>query len=559
MTLQSAPRRSGKILKTPPCISRAGFLIALLSAALLSAFAPAAQGAKPHPADAGDWLIVSGIAEPRALIPLMASESVSAELCRLLYNGLVKYDKDIRLVGDLAESWQVEDGGRVIIFNLRHNVRWHDGQPFTAADVEFTYTKLIDPESPTPYGGDFQKVRSLEVIDPHTVRVTYKEPFAPGLASWCMGMLPKHLLEGQDLRTTPLARQPVGTGPFRIHSWTPGERIDLEANPDYYAGRPGIDRYVYRIIPDPGTAFLELQTERIDHMSLTALQYSRQTDTAFFRARYDKYRHPSFGYSYIGYNLDDPLFADKRVRQALGMAVDKQEIVRAVLLGLGQAATGPFLPGTSAYDPDVPVSAYDPAGARRLLESAGWKDSDADGWLDKDGRRFSFELLTNHGNEQRKMAAEIIQRRLREVGIQMRIQVLEWGTLLKEHIDKRSFQAVLMAWNLSPDPDIHDIFHSSKTAPGEFNFVGYRNAEVDRLLEEGRRVFGEQERAAIYRRLHRLLADEEPYTFLYVPDALPIVHKRFKGVEAAPAGIGHNMDRWSVEPSERRYAHEPAA
>lgn len=530
-----------------------------LTPLFLHALTAGAPAAEPTRTPAGDWLIVSGIAEPRALIPLMASESASAELCRLLYNGLVKYDKDIRLVGDLAESWRVEEGGLVIVFNLRRGVRWHDGAPFTAADVEFTYRKLVDPESPTPYGGDFEKVRSLEVIDPHTVRVTYKEPFAPGLASWGMGMLPKHLLDGQDLRTTPLARKPVGTGPFRFRSWIPGQRVDLEANPDYYGGKPGIGRYVYRIIPDPGTAFLELQTERIDHTGLTALQYSRQTDTPFFRVHYDKYRYPSFGYSYIGYNLDDPLFADKRVRQALGRAIDKEEIVRAVLMGLGRAATGPFLPGTWAYDPDVPVGAYDPDGARRLLASAGWADTDGDGWLDKDGRKFSFELLTNHGNEQRKLAAEIIQRRLREVGIDMRIQVLEWGTLLKEHIDKRRYQAVLMAWNLSRDPDIHDIFHSSKTAPGEFNFVGYRNAQADLLLEEGRRVFGEEERAGIYRRLHRLLAEEEPYMFLYVPDALPIVHKRFKGVEAVPAGIGHNIDRWRVEPSERRYARELAA
>lgn len=526
---------------------------------LLSVVCAAAQAARPETGAEGDWLVVSSIAEPRALIPLMASESASAELCRLLYNGLVKYDKDIRLVGDLAESWEVLEGGLVIVFHLRRDVRWHDGAPFTAADVEFTYQKLIDPQSPTPYGGDFEKVRSLDVLDPHTVRVTYKEPFAPGLASWGMGVIPKHLLEGQDLRSTPLARKPVGTGPFRFRSWTPGQRVDLEANPDYYGGQPGITRYVYRIIPDPGTAFLELQTERIDHTGLTALQYSRQTDTVFFRTHYDKYRYPSFGYSYIGYNLDDPLFADKRVRQALGMAIDKEEIVRAVLLGLGRPATGPFLPGTWAYDPEVPVTAHDPEGARRLLAAAGWRDTDGDGWLDKDGKRCGFELLTNHGNEQRKMAAEIIQRRLREVGVEMRIQVLEWGTLLKEHIDKRSFQAVLMAWNLSRDPDIHDIFHSSKTAPGEFNFVGYRNEQVDRLLEEGRSVFGETERAGIYRRLHRLLAEEEPYTFLYVPDALPVVHKRFKGVEAAPAGISHNIERWRVEPSERRYVREPAA
>ncbi|MCG3176395.1 MAG: Oligopeptide-binding protein AppA [Candidatus Omnitrophica bacterium] len=555
VTLQSAQTRTPHRSKTPLFL-RAGslFLGVCLPLATLAAASPV-----PPNTAARDWLVVSGISEPRVLLPLMASESASAELCRLLYNGLVKYDKDLRLTGDLAESWEVLEGGLVIIFHLRHDVRWHDGQPFTAADVEFTYRKLVDPESPTPYGGDFEKVSSLEVIDAHTVRVTYKEPFAPGLASWGMGIIPKHLLDGQDLRTTPLARRPIGTGPFKFRSWTPGRRIDLDAYDGYHGGRPGVGRYVYRVLPDPGTAFLELQTERVDHTGLTALQYARQTDTAFFDRTYAKYRYPSFGYNYIGYNLEDPLFADRRVRKALGLAIDKREIVDAVLMGLGRVSTGPFLPGTWAYDERLPETPHDPERARRMLAEAGWNDTDGDGWLDKDGRRFTFILLTNHGNEQRRMAAEIIQRRLKEVGIDMRIRILEWGTLLKEHIDKRDFQAVLMAWNLSRDPDIHDIFHSSKTAPGQFNFVGYRSPEADRLMEEGRRVFDETERAGIYRKLHRLLAEDEPYLFLFVADALPVVHRRFRGVEPAPAGIGHNLESWTVESARRRYVRELAS
>jgi peptide/nickel transport system substrate-binding protein len=286
---------------------------------------------------------------------------------------------------------------------------------------------------------------------------------------------------------------------------------------------------------------------------LTPLQYHRQTDTPFFRENYSKFKYPGFGYAYIGYNLESPLFSDQRVRNAIGMAVNRREIIDVTLMGLGKISTGPFLPGTWGYNESVAEPLFDPEGSKRLLAEAGWRDSNGDGILDKDGNKFSFTILTNQGNEQRKMACEIIQRRLRDIGVEMKIQVIEWGTFLKEFIDKKRFEAVLLAWQLSRDPDIYDIFHSSKTEPGEFNFVSYHNDEVDGLLEQGRRLFPEKERAPIYHRVHEILAEEEPYTILYVAEALPILHKRFRGVEMAPAGIGHNFIKWYVPKSERKY------
>lgn len=438
------------------------------------------------------------------------------------------------------------DGGLRLVFHLRKDVRWQDGAPFTAKDVEFTFQKLTDPNTPTPYGGDFEKVKSLRALDPHTVEVLYKELFSPGLASWAMGMVPAHRALSP--------REPVGTGPYILKKWKSGETLELVANGSHFEGRPNIDRYVYRIIPDPSTLFLELQTENLDSTGLTPLQFSRQTDSEFFKSHYQKFQFPSFSYSYIGYNLSNDLFSDKRVRQAMGLAINKKEIINVALLGLGRMSTGPFLPGSWAYNPSVSESAFDPIAAKALLKEAGWSDSDRDGWLDKAGRKFSFTILTNVGNDERKMACEIIQKEFRDVGIEMKIQVLEWSVLLHEFIDKRKFEAVLLGWQLSQDPDIFDLFHSSKTAPGQFNFVGYKNPEVDRLLEEGRKVFPIEERAKIYHRVHEILSDEQPYTFLYVPDALPIVHRRFKGVEQGVAGIGHNFIRWYVSESDRKYA-----
>ncbi len=507
---------------------------------------------------AGDAFVTASIGEPTNLIPFFASDSASATISRLIFNGLVKYDKDLKLVGDLATDWEVKNAGINIIFHLRKNVFWQDGAPFTADDVEFTFNKLTDPNTPSPYGGDFEKVKSLKVLDPYTVEVTYKEPFSPGLASWSMGIVPKHILLNENLLTTEFARKPIGTGPYILKSWKTGQALELFSNRDYFEGRPHIDRYLYRIIPDQATIFLELQTGNLDLVGLTPLQYQRQTETAYFKTNYTKYRYPSFGYTYIGYNLENPLFSDVRVRKAIGTAINKREIIDVTLMGLGRVSTGPFLPGTWAYNESVKESVFDPERAKALLSEAGWNDTNGDGILDKDGMKFSFTILTNQGSDERKMACEMVQKRLKDIGIEMKIQVVEWSTFLKEFIDKKRFEAVLLAWQLSPDPDIHDIFHSSKTSPGSFNFVSYKNGEVDRLLEEGRRLFSEKERAAVYHRVHEILSQEEPYTFLYVAEALPILHKRFKGVELAPAGIGHNFIHWFVPTSEQKYKFREA-
>lgn len=501
----------------------------------------------------GDAIVVASIGDANTLVPILASDSASQDICSLIFNGLVKYDKDINLVGDLAEGWEIKEDGLVIIFHLRKNVRWHDGEPFTARDVEFTYKKLIDPNVKTPYSGDFERVKSLGVLNDYTVKVTYKELFSPGLSSWGMWIMPKHILENEDLSNTKFSRAPIGTGPYRFKEWKTGEKIVLVSNHDYFESRPCIDRYIYRIIPDQATIFLELQTQGVDEVGLTPLQYSRQTDTAFFEKYYRKYRYPAFGYTYLGFNLKDPKFKDERIRLAIDYAIDKEEIIRGVLLGLGRVSTGPFPPESWAYNKSIVPTPYNPKMAKELLKEAGWEDRDGDGWLDKEGEKFQFTLITNQGNDTRKTAAEIIKGRLKEIGIDMEIRIIEWATFLTEFIDKRRFEAVILGWGLSRDPDNYDIWHSSKQKEGEFNFVGYENKEVDRLLEEGRRVFDQEKRKEIYNKVHQLIYDDHPYIFLYVPDALPIVHARFKGIMPAPLGIGYNFIKWYVPKEEQKY------
>jgi peptide/nickel transport system substrate-binding protein len=503
----------------------------------------------------GDTLIEGTIGEPSILIPMLAGDSASHSVAGLIFNGLVKYDTDLSVIGDLAESWDISPDGLVITFHLRKGVKWTDGVDFTADDVMFGYQTIINEKTPTAYQEDYRQVKKAEVLDKYTFRVTYEKPFAPALTSWGnLVILPKHLLEGKDITKTNFGRNPVGLGPYKLTRWTPGQELLLESNKDYFEGRPYIDRYVYRIIPDPATMFLELQAGGIDMMGLTPIQYTKQTDTDFFRKNFQKFRYPVFAYTYLGFNLRHPFFQDKKVRQAIAYAIDKNEIVDAVLFGLGSPATGPYVPNTWPYNSKVKKYEYNPEKAKKLLKEAGWEDTNGDGVLDKGGRDFEFTILTNLGNNLRKNTATIIQWRLRQVGIKVDIRVLEWSTFINEFIDKRRFEAVVLGWSIGVDPDQYDIWYSGKTKEKEFNFVGYNNPEVDELLEKGRRTFDIDERKKAYFRIQEILAEELPYIFLYVPDATPIVHARFRGIKPSPIGITYNLNKWYVPKELQRYS-----
>ncbi len=500
----------------------------------------------------GDTIVEATMADARTLVPILASDGASSQICGLIFNGLVKYDKDLFLVGDLAQSWEVLENGLVIIFHLKKGIKWQDGVEFTAADVEFTYQCLINPEIRTPYSGDFEKVNSFEVIDDYTIRITYKEAFSPGLASWGMGIMPKHLLKDEDLNETDFSRRPIGTGPYKLSSWKTQESIILEANKEYFEGRPFIDKCVFRIIPDSVTMFLELQNKGIDYMGLTSLQYAKQTDTSFFKKEYNKFRYQGFSYTYMAYNLKDPKFADLRIRQAINYAVDRQELIDGVLLGMGTECTGPFANRSWAYNKDIKPVEFNPDKSLELLRQAGWS-LNKDGVLEKDNQIFEFTIITNQGNDERKRAAEIIQKRLSKIGMQVKIKIVEWSAFINEFVNKRKFETLLLGWSLSLDPDIYDIWHSSKTKTGEFNFISYNNQEVDKLLEQGRREFDQNKRKQIYNKIHEIIYNEQPYLFLYNPDSLPVISSRFQGIKIAPAGISYNFIKWYVPKSKQQY------
>ncbi|WP_028586741.1 peptide-binding protein [Desulfocurvus vexinensis] len=507
---------------------------------------PGKAVAIPETPEDGGTYVTASIGEPSNLIPPLASDSASHEVASLLYVSLLKYNKNLEIEPRAAKSFEVLDGGRLIRFELRPGILWNDGQELTAEDVEFTYKLYIDPEVPTAYAESYKQVREFKITGRYTFEVRYDKPLARALTSWMLDILPKHVLENQNILDTPFARAPVGAGPYRLTEWTQGSRLVLTANPDYFEGRPHFDRVIYRIIPDQATMFMELKARNLDLMDLTPQQYSFQTSGPDWEANFRKYQYLSFGYTYVGYNLSNPMFADVRVRRAFAHAIDKQAIVKGVLLGLGQPTIGPYKPGTWVYNDAIRDYPFDPEAARALLAGAGWTDTNGDGVLDKDGRPFEFTLMTNQGNESRIKAATIIQANLAAIGVRVKIRTVEWSAFIKEFIDKGRFEALVMGWNIIIDPDLYNVWHSSQAEPGGLNFVGYKNPELDALLDEGRHLLGQAERKAVYDKVQQLLHEDQPYTFLYCPLALPVVAARIQGIEPAPAGISHNFEKWWI-------------
>ncbi len=493
----------------------------------------------------GGRILMGTIGEPANLIPYMASDSASGEISGMLYIAPLKYDKDLQIVPWAAASYEVLEEGRLLKFVLRDDLRWEDGVPLTADDVEFTYKLMIDPKTPTAYAGDFLAIQSFTKTGPLSFEVRYEKPFARSLMTWMGAILPRHVLEGQDLMTTPVARKPIGAGPFRLAEWSAGSLLRLEASETYFEGRPNLDEVVYRIIPDPSTMFLELKAGKLDMMSLSPQQYLRQTQGRQWDENWKKYRYLSFSYTFLGFNLSHPFFQDVRVRRAVSMSIDRQSLIDGVLLGQGVPTVGPYKPGTWAYNDRLTPMRQNMDEARRLLAEAGWQKN-GDGMLERDGTPFAFTILVNQGNDARIKTAIIIQSQLKELGISVRIRTVEWAAFIKEFVNKGRFDALILAWTITLDPDIYDVWHSSRAQPGGLNFTGYRNAEVDALLVEARSLADQDRRKVLYDRIQEILDAEQPYCFLYVPYALPIVQARFQGIKPALNGIMYNFDRWWV-------------
>jgi peptide/nickel transport system substrate-binding protein len=470
---------------------------------------------------------------PSKLNPLIATDSASGEIADWIFESLVGYDKDGNIEPKLAESYRFEDN-TTLIFKLREGVKWSDGVKFSAQDVVFTYNLITSPKIFTPYADSFRYVKSVEALDELSVKVTYKEPYFKALHTWMTAIVPKHILENEkEIMTSKFNRHPIGCGKYTIDGFEVSKDIVLKANPNYYIRKPRIDKIIYHFMPDPSTQFLMLKSGKLDVGSLTPLQMERQIDDKF-KERYNFFEKISNGYTYMGFNLNNPKFKDSRVREALSHAIDRKEIVDILFFGHAQVCTGPFMPGTFAFNSDVKAPKQDIKRAKELLKEAGY---------DKDNP-LKFEIVTNSNNPIRVYAAQILQHQLREAGVVATIRTMEWQAFLNTVVMPRNFEAVILGWGLGLMPDAYSIWHSEGIKKGGFNFVGYKNRRVDKLIKEAERSVDMERVGEIYREIFKLIAEDNPYLFLYIPNSITVVNRDIKNVSSSIIGVMHNVIDW---------------
>ncbi len=476
------------------------------------------------------WVEGAGAYELTVVSP---AEDVAREI-----EGYYAANKDLKAKVEVKEEGTHLDEP-VVLFHLNRNVRWHDGTSLTSRDAAFTYRAIMDEKYLSPRKPDYDVVLAVETPDPYQFRVIYRKPYSPALNSWMIGLLPAHILEGKDSAwwAANFNRQPIGCGPFIFKKWKTNEFIELEKNLNYFRGAPHLDSWVFRPIPDPTSIRLAFETKQTDSWLVEPYAVGKFNDDP----RYDLFSGPGAGYTYVGWNLQRPIFQDKKVRQALAQAVDIPAIIQYVLYGHGQQATGIWDPKMWWFDESVKPFIYDPEKARALLAEAGWKPG-ADGILEKDGQKFSFVLITNNANEVRKDIATLVQASLIKVGIKVEVQLYEWAVFLKQFIDKRDFDACVLGWSLGPDYDQYQIWHSSQTGPEKLNTVSYKNPKVDKLLEQIRAEYDKDEIKRIASELQRTIYDDQPYLFLYIPSSTSVMWKNTLRVSRPEDG------KWIDEP-----------
>ena len=473
-------------------------------------------------------------ANPSRLNPILATDSSSSEIAGFIFNGLVKYDKDnATIIGDLASSFYFKDD-KTLIFKLKKNVTWHDGESFDAKDVVFTYKVLISTKISSPYSAGFRFVKDVKALDDYTVEVTYKQVYFKALETWMMGILPKHILKDeQNLMNSSFNTAPIGTGPYKLYQLEHSKNIILRAYDDYFEGRAKIDEISFHVIADAMTRFLMLKSGKLDIGSVDPMQYERQLTPAFF-SDFNIYEKTTHSYTYLGFNLRIEKFKNPKVRQALSLAIDRDEIMKILFFNHAQVCTGPFLPSSIAFNEDVKAPTKDIQKAKQLLFEAGYDAK----------HPFTFEIVTSNSNSIRPYAAEILQHQLKKVGVIVNLRVMEWQAFLNMVVFPHEFDSVLLGWGLSPTPDPYMFWHSDNDKQGGFNLVGYHDAKMDKMIEESQEIIDRKRLSKIWKKMFKMITDENPYLFLYIPNSITVVSKKLKNVQNSPSGIWHNYIKW---------------
>ncbi len=470
---------------------------------------------------------------PSKLNPLISTDSASSQINSWLFSSLVTYDKDGNIKNELAENYEFIDD-TTIVFYLRKGVKWSDGVKFTAEDVVFTYKLINSPKIYTPYSDDFKYVKSVKALDDYIVEVKYKEPYFKALHTWMTNIVPKHILKDEkEIMTSGFNQRPIGTGKYTIDGFEVSKDITLLANRDYFEKEPNIKKIIYHFMPDPATEFLMLKSGQLDVGSLTPLQYKRQLDDKF-KDRFNFFEKISNSYTYLGFNHKNPKFQNPKVREAISLAIDRDEIVDILFFGHGQVCNGPFMPGTFAYDNTISAPKQNIKRAKELLKEAGYDEKNP----------LEFEIVTNSNNQTRVYATQIIQHQLKEVGIIVKIKSMEWQAFLNTVVMPRNFESVVLGWSLGLMPDAYSIWHSDGSKKGGFNFISYKNEKVDRLIIEAEKTVDMDRLSLLYREIYRTIVKDNPYIFLYIPNSITVVNKDIKNVSQSILGVMHNVIDW---------------
>ncbi len=465
----------------------------------------------------------------------------------LLFMSLTTLDENLQFAPQLAESWEFAPGDTLLTFHLRKGVLWTDGVATTAHDVLFTYQLAIDTAVAYPAASRFDQTRKVEVVDDYTVRFHFNQAYPDALFDTQMPILPKHILEKiprEKIAESEFNRKPVGNGPFKLVEWQANQRVVFAANAQYALGRPQLERVVFQIIPDENVLRANLLSGEVEVApTLEPATYKQIAAGNSATRRLQAVRYPGRNYTFLAWNNARPLFT-RRVRQALTLAINKEEIINTLLEGFAQPAIGPLLPFAWAYDKTLRGPSFDPNQAKQILAEEGWQDVDGDGVLEKDGRKLAFTIKTNADSQLRRDVAVMAQAQLKKIGVEARVEALEWNLLLQQVFEQKDFDALLSAWDADFAVNPAPLWHSSAITEG-YNIVSYRNAKADSLLDAARLLVDRREAAPLWREFQKIIAEDCPYTFLFAQERLAAVNQRVGNVKMDVRSGLVNIQAWA--------------
>lgn len=459
--------------------------------------------------------------------PLLAPELGSVLINKVIFSGLLRPNENQLPEPDLARSWKVTGGGRIYTFTLRDDVKWHDGKPFTADDVVFTFKNIIDPKSGSRLVSDFSTIKEVVAVNPTTVKFTLSAPFAPFLTllGHNAGILPKHLLAGKNLNdATAFNRMmPVGTGPFKVTRAVPGSSITLEANKDYYGNKPKLSGIVFKVVPDINAQVAQLKSGELDWVNIEPNNLaSVQNDPNIVIKQANAVQH-----FLVFFNRKNPLFAPAKVREAMQYAVNRKAIIEGVLKGFADYPTGTIPTALRKYyDKSIKPIQYDPARAKQLLAQAGWKPDARGNLVNAAGTPFKFTLIVDKGNPTREQSALAVQQDLKKIGMDVTLQTLEFATLVRDFLVPGKFDANLIWWTTPADPDQYSFYATGQ----DNNEASYSNKRADSLLKLGRETANPETRQKIYNSFQQLEMTDPPVLVLYYPKEIQAIRRNVTGV-----------------------------